>query len=279
MILVKIVVLVMVYLTPFTVCRYAAFFFFFCFRPRTCRPYGGRHRRLRHLRYVYSSTRSASVRASFRVGSHRPKTRCLTRAPAGHDVSRWVASSGTPSSQSRQSGSYSSLIRCRYALSMVEEWPVLRRAMIFPAEVYLVPQFDAGRADDLVVFRVAVARSPLAAQILPEASSRRVVVCRHSVLRQRGRQSGRLVRRLVARDACVAWHPLYVHPVSLSDGPEAGPDFIRELFGLLGGPLRQTPQRGLGVRADSDASDPIRRGGGDAFQVFACLLRACSSAK
>ena len=76
----------------------------------------------------YSSTRSASVRAS-RVGSHRPKTWCLTRAPAGHDVSRWVASSGTPSSQSRQSGSSSSPIRCRYALSMVE-WPVLRRGMV-----------------------------------------------------------------------------------------------------------------------------------------------------
>ena len=140
---------------------------------------------------------------------------------------------------------------------------------VFPVEAYLVPQFDVRRADDL-----AVARSALAAQVLLEASSRRVVVGWYSVLRQRGHQSGRLVRRLVTRDACMAWHLLHIHLVPLPDGPEAGPNLIRELLGLLGGPLRQAPQRGLGVRVDSDASDRVRRGGDDAFQVFARLVES-----
>ena len=55
-----------------------------------------------------------------------------------------------------------------------------------------------------------------------------------------------------------AWpgNPLHVHPVPLPDGPEAGPNLIRELLGLclLGWPLRQTPPRGLGDREDSDGN-------------------------
>ena len=186
----------------------------------TCRPYGGgggRHRLPSRLRY--SSTRPASVKTSFSVGlgSLRPKTRCLARAPAGHHISRWVASSGTPSSAVVQPDS----VTVRPQHSRVTSPQAGHGHALLSAEVHLVPQFEAGRIDYLVVLRVSVAPSPLAVRVLFEASSCRVVVDRHPVLGQGGCQSSRLIRRLIFPYACVFWHPLWVHPIPLPDGPDS----------------------------------------------------------
>ena len=72
----------------------------------------------------------------------------------------------------------------------------------FPVEAHFGPQFDAGRADDLIVLRVCR---------LPAAHSRyrcclmRALAALYSVLRQRGCQIGRLVHCLGPRDTYVTW--------------------------------------------------------------------------
>ena len=130
---------------------------------------------------------------------------------------------------------------------------------------------DPGLADYLEVSIVPVAGGPLAAQMLFQAGSRRSVADRHSVLWQVGRQPGQLVRRLVAGDTSMAWHPLQVHPVVPSDPLQTGPDLVRESLRLLSRAITETSQRGLRVCADANVHRGARCRVG-AFQIFVRLV-------
>ena len=114
-----------------------------------------------------------------------------------------------------------------------------------PAEADPVAHLDPGHTDDLKVPCVPVAGGPLATQVLFEASSRRSVVG-PAVERPPARP---LRRRLITRNASMAWHPLQIHPVVPSDPRQAGPDLVRESLCLLRLAVAQTSQHGLGIRA------------------------------